>query len=59
MYLFLLDEHAKLRKIAGIIKANTFGGKKSFTFLSAEPYVFLMRNVRFRIGKRRVHGMET
>ena len=41
MYLFLLDEHAKLRKIAGIIKANTFGGeKKSFTFLSAGTICF-------------------
>lgn len=30
MYLFLLDEHAKLRKIAGIIKANTFGRKEVF-----------------------------
>jgi len=30
MYLFLLDEHAKLRKIAGIIKANTFGGEEVF-----------------------------
>ena len=32
MYLFLLDEHAKLRKIAGIIKANTFGGEEGCRF---------------------------
>jgi hypothetical protein len=52
MYLFLLDEHAKLRKIAGIIKANTFGGKEVF-------YVSQRGTICFPYAKRTVPHRET
>lgn len=47
MCLFLLDERAKLRKIAGIIKANTFGGEEVF-------YVSQRGTVCFPYAKRTV-----
>ena len=61
MYLFLLDEHAKLRKIAGIIKANTFGRKEVFLrfpewnrmFSLCETYGSASGNVGFMEWKRR------
>lgn len=61
MYLFLLDEHAKLRKIAGIIKANTFGRKEVFyvsrsgtvCFPYAKRTVSASGNVGFMEWKRR------
>lgn len=52
MCLFLLDERAKLRKIDGIIKANTSGRKEVF-------YVSLCGTVRFPCAKRMFPHRET